>query len=36
LFGPERTLTRSDFRLTKRGTGKPLTEPVARSPAAQA
>jgi hypothetical protein len=26
----------SDLRLTKRGTGSPLTEPVVRSPAARA
>src|ERR1700688_4658034 len=25
--GPERTLTRSGLRLTKRGTGRPLAEP---------
>src|SRR5262249_29166458 len=32
--GPPRTLTRSGLMLTKRGSGSPLREPVASSPAA--
>src|SRR5205085_8826267 len=36
LAGPARTVTRSDLRLTKRGTGRPLTEPVAMGSAALA